>query len=235
MQKNNRTNNEELLLKEVPTKLRNARSVTKNVPYELHDFCDYLADVAKENLNPMEMMILLFTALDDLKKERCGFTKKIEFPEQLKIEKIQIISYLSFFPLIIDKITSKEFAEEFRGLFTQYLGEAQPPVKENKENFGVIIIGKDQVDISNKDKAEVLAALYNNSHPQGMGFLHYNPENMSVEEARKLLEETQVFDYLQGRVLKINLSGTILNTWLYNRDNGDNAAETVISQCKNIK
>jgi hypothetical protein len=58
---------------------------------------------------------------------------------------------------------------------------------------------------------------------------------MSVEEARKLLEETQVFDYLQGRVLKINLSGTILNTWLYNRDNGDNAAETVISQCKNIK
>lgn len=27
------------------------------------------------------------------------------------------------------------------------------------------------------DKAKVLAALYNNSKPQGLGFLHFNPTN----------------------------------------------------------
>ena len=45
------------------------------------------------------------------------------------------------------------------------------------------------MDISKLDKAEVLAALYNRAQPQGMGFLHYTPEDMTVEEAQVVLEK----------------------------------------------
>lgn len=231
---NSRNSRGEILLMDVPTKLREARNVATNVPYELHDFCDYLADVANNQLVPMGMMMLLTCALDDLQKERCGFASKVTFLENLKTEKYQIMIYLSYFPLIVDKIASKEFAEEFRNLFTGIFGEAQPPVDESKEDFGVTIIEEGVVDISNKDKAEVLAALYNNSHPHGMGFLQYNPEPMTIEQARELLKKTTYFDYLAGRVMKISLEGNTVHTWGYNRDNGKGAAERAISQCRNI-
>lgn len=76
-------------------------------------------------------------------------------------------------------------------------------------------------------KAAVLAALYNNSRPQGMGFLHYDPTDMTEAEAQALLDEGQTyFDYLKGRVMKVDLSGDELTrTDLYNRDNGPGAAE----------
>ena len=231
----NRNNYGEILLTDVPAKLCEARNVAKNVPYELHDFCDYLANVANDQLVPAGMMILLVCALNDLKEERCGFANQVHFPDKLKEEKFQILIYLSFFPLIIDKIASKEFAKEFRTIFTEVFGKAQPPVDESKEDFGVIIVEEGVVDISNKDKAEVLAALYNNSHPHGMGFLQYNPEPMTIEQARELLKQTTYFDYLAGRVMKISLESNIVRTCGYNRDNGNGAAERAISQCRNIQ
>jgi len=86
------------------------------------------------------------------------------------------------------------------------------------------------MDISHLNKADVLAALYNHSRPQGMGFLHYTPEDMTTEQAQKLLDDGHTyFDYLQGRVMKIDLRGDDLRTVLYNRDNGPNAAEKVIA------
>lgn len=86
-----------------------------------------------------------------------------------------------------------------------------------------------KIDISKKDKAEVLAALYNASRPLGLGFLHFDPTPMTVEEARELLSETTDFDYLKGRVMKVDLSGEELETWLYDRDNGEGAAERALS------
>lgn len=91
------------------------------------------------------------------------------------------------------------------------------------------------MDISNLDKAEVLAALYNNSQPLGMGFIHFTPEDMTKEEAAKLLTEQTSFDYLKGRVMKVDLEGNELRTHLYNRDNGDGAAERVLATLKPIK
>ena len=84
--------------------------------------------------------------------------------------------------------------------------------------------------IEGYNKAEILAALYNNSHPLGLGFISYTPEDMTVEEAKKLLEEQTYFDYLNGRVMKIDLSTDELRTDLYNRDNGSLAAENIISK-----
>lgn len=85
------------------------------------------------------------------------------------------------------------------------------------------------IDISKKDKAAVLAALYNHARPQRMGFFQYDPTPMSVEQARELLQRGTYFDYVRGRVMKVNLNGDTLNPWLYDRDNGDGAAARAIS------
>jgi hypothetical protein len=61
-----------------------------------------------------------------------------------------------------------------------------------------------------------------------MGILHYTPEDMTVEEAEKILQGCSTFDYLNGRVMKINLKSNELATGLYNRDNGPNVAERVL-------
>lgn len=86
------------------------------------------------------------------------------------------------------------------------------------------------VDISNIDKAKVLAALYNATHPQGLGLLHYDPTPMSETEARELLKSQTHFDYLKGRVMKVDLSGSEFDPRLYDRDNYDGAAQDAINK-----
>lgn len=86
------------------------------------------------------------------------------------------------------------------------------------------------MNIKGYDKAEILKILYDNSHPLGLGILHFRNENMTIEEARKLLKEETCFDYLAGRVMKIDLSSNELRTDLYNRDNGPGRAEELISK-----
>jgi hypothetical protein len=86
------------------------------------------------------------------------------------------------------------------------------------------------IDIKNLNKAEVLMALYNNAKPQGMGFLHFTPEDMTKEEAEEILKSQKRFDYLKGRVMKVNLAENEFDPWLYNRDNGENAAEKIIEK-----
>ena len=86
------------------------------------------------------------------------------------------------------------------------------------------------MNISDLDKAEVLIALYNYARTQGMGFLtpDHDPSPMTKEQAETLLKEKTYFDYLKGRVMKIDLSGDKVRTDLYNRDNGKGAAEKAI-------
>jgi len=78
-------------------------------------------------------------------------------------------------------------------------------------------------------KEEVLCALYNNATCQGLGFLHYRPENMAFEQAEELLKTTTDFDYLYGRVLKVDLSGDKgFDERLYVRDNGKGSAQSAL-------
>ena len=91
----------------------------------------------------------------------------------------------------------------------------------------------DTISLKGLDKAEVLAVLYNASKPQGMGFMQYDPRPMTRDEAQKLLDVKQTnFDYLKGRVMKIDLSGEELSVWLYNRDNGEEAAQRAIASLR---
>jgi len=55
---------------------------------------------------------------------------------------------------------------------------------------------------------------------------------MSEDEASKILEGQVYFDYLEGRLMKVNLSLNELDTSNYNRDNGAGAAEAVINEIK---
>ena len=96
------------------------------------------------------------------------------------------------------------------------------------------------MDISKLDTAEVLAALWNHSKQQGMSVRDTRGargEVMSVEQARAILDDsaTLYFDYLWGRVLKVNLMNPHnVDLWLYNRDNGNGAGERVIASLTKV-
>ena len=87
------------------------------------------------------------------------------------------------------------------------------------------------INIYGIDKAELLVELYNHSHQQGMGMLQ-PARSLTVEDARKLLEQTQRFDYINGKVMKVDLSGNNFDEFLYDRDNGEGAAKEVIDKIK---
>lgn len=87
---------------------------------------------------------------------------------------------------------------------------------------------KDIINIGEVDKAAVLAALYNNAQAQGVGRLVADSELMTLGEAAAWLNDRTYFDYLKGRVLKVDLSSNELDARLYDRDNGDGAAYRAI-------
>ncbi len=88
------------------------------------------------------------------------------------------------------------------------------------------------IDLRGLDKALVLAALYNGATPIGAGFLEYTPNPMTIEEATAELEITPVFDYLNGRALKVDLSGDVLNPRGYDSRNGEGAARVLIDSLR---
>lgn len=92
------------------------------------------------------------------------------------------------------------------------------------------------MNISGLDKAEVLAALFNASRQIGMGLFDNRGDSaMSIETARLIVAEQTDFDYLYGRVMKLSLDGEYLDTGLYNRDNGDGAAERALASLLTAK
>lgn len=94
----------------------------------------------------------------------------------------------------------------------------------------------ERIDISKLDKAEVLEALYNNSRQQGMGFMHARGrEPMTKQQAAEELNATTSFDYLHGRVMKVNLGGDSFHPAAYDRDNGAGAAERAISHLRPVE
>ena len=82
------------------------------------------------------------------------------------------------------------------------------------------------------NKAQALAALFNNAKTQGMGVLHYNPNHVMTEsEAEAVLAESPYVDYLEGRVIKIDFAKygeNQIDVTQYNRDNGPCAAQDAL-------
>ncbi len=93
----------------------------------------------------------------------------------------------------------------------------------------------ENIVIKGLDKAALLAGLFNRSKALGNGF--FNPKahsDMTYDEAKKIISERRNldFEYLQGRVMKIDMNGDTLNARLYDRDNGAGAAYVVIENLK---
>ena len=89
------------------------------------------------------------------------------------------------------------------------------------------------INIKGLDKAEELKELYNNSKVQGLGFLQATSMDMTTEEAKELLEQQTYFDYLRGKIMKIDLSlDEEFEERLYDRDNGEGSAKRVIDRLR---
>jgi len=86
-----------------------------------------------------------------------------------------------------------------------------------------------RIDISNKSKAAVLVALHECASSPGLGILHRQPNAVTVVEAERLLAEFPKFDYLAGRVMKVDLGGNTIDPTWYDRDNGDGAAASAVA------
>ena len=90
-------------------------------------------------------------------------------------------------------------------------------------------------NISGLSKAAVLRALYDASKQRELGGLGaLDPRGrraMTLSEAQAVVEERGddlYFDYLNGRVLKVDLKGDRFDPRLYDRDNGTGAAQRAI-------
>lgn len=86
------------------------------------------------------------------------------------------------------------------------------------------------INIRGIDKAKILKALYEGSAPMGMGVLKAKEEPITLEECRELLKTQGYFDYLHGRPLKVALDTNTFDPRLYDRDNGEGAAEFLINE-----
>jgi hypothetical protein len=92
------------------------------------------------------------------------------------------------------------------------------------------------IDISGLDKALVLAALYNNSMVQGLGRLNAQPDVKTPVEAQAFYNRNKswdgYYDYVCGRVMKVDLNGDSFSPALYDRDVGEGMAEQVITRLR---
>lgn len=92
------------------------------------------------------------------------------------------------------------------------------------------------VSIKGLDKAKVLHALWHGSHAQGLSFMGLNPEGFTFEHAKEIIEERQrkhqslYFDYLEGHVIKCDITKDTFDEFLYDRDCGSGAAQRAIDK-----
>ena len=105
------------------------------------------------------------------------------------------------------------------------------------------------LNIKGLDKAEVLYSLWHNSHAQGISFLGLpqTKEGFTLDRAKELIKERGYdpegenrpyclyFDYVDGHVIKCNITGDEFNEELYERDCGEGSALKAIEYVEQHK
>ncbi len=152
------------------------------------------------------------------------------------------LSFIALIPHYVRQGASMEFAHEFR---KKYNGEVLGLTQEDLPDvdFGVIEVEKDVLDISNKDRCDVLAALYNASTPAGMGFMEYNPLPWTREFAKMYFEKYAREDeehcirikWILGRPINCTFVGNLVYVAGYNNDNEWGLAQRAIATCPNVE
>ena len=98
-----------------------------------------------------------------------------------------------------------------------------------------------KVDTTGIDRAELLMGLFNSAkHGGGVAGIiaAARPEQMTIEEAQSLVGDEPMaggrkyFDYHRGRVLKCDVGRDIIDSWLYDRDNGPGTMALVVGKLR---
>ena len=99
-----------------------------------------------------------------------------------------------------------------------------------------------RIDVTNIDKRKLLQAAYDLSKPVGMGLFHYEPDQLSDEEADGIIERTGdrgvVFhaDYVLGRQVKLVVFKGPKNTSYINGkwfDHSDSQLQELLRRVQN--
>lgn len=152
-----------------------------------------------------------------------------------------ILPYIALVPQYVRQCTSLEFAHEFRKKYnSEVLGLTQEELPD--VDYGCTEVEPDVIDISDKDRNEVLAALYNASTPAGEGFIQYNPMTWTKEIASMYFEQfgtpdsdgVIAFKWVMGRPLNCKFVNNLVYVAGYNNDNEWGLAQRAISTCPNI-
>lgn len=157
-------------------------------------------------------------------------------------EERDTVGFIAIIPKYIEQIASKEFSLEFREKYIkEVLGIDKPELPE--EDYGIVEIEDDIIDLSDKDKYEVLAFLYNAAIPVGAGFMQYNPSTWDKDTAEYYWnnfaesdEEGNVyFRYVLGRLLHVRFNeiDNYVDVHAYNKENIEGFAQKVISKVPN--
>lgn len=89
------------------------------------------------------------------------------------------------------------------------------------------------LDVSDINPAELFAALYNHAKPLGRDHVHFVDETMTPSQAALILGEHGLnYDYFRGRVMKVKLGRMKLETGLYDRDNGQGMAKSIVDSIR---
>ena len=152
------------------------------------------------------------------------------------------LPFIALVPQYVRQCTSLEFAHEFRKKYNaEVLGLTQEELPN--VNYGYTEIEPDVIDISNKDRNEILAALYNASTPIGMGFVQYNSMPWTKEIAAMYFEQfgqpdrdgVIAFKWIMGRPINCKFVNDLVYVSGYNNDNECGLAQRAISTCHNVE
>lgn len=92
------------------------------------------------------------------------------------------------------------------------------------------------VSIKGIDKAKVLVALWQHSHAQGLSFLGLR--ELTLFEAEEMINDRNkkgirlYFDYVNGHVIKCDITNDEFDESLYDRDCGSGAAQRAIDSLR---
>ncbi len=160
--------------------------------------------------------------------------------QDLEREEKNIFSLLSLIPKAVIRCTPPEFYKEFRKKYNnEILGLTQEELPD--VDYGYTEVSPEVIDISNKDRNEVLAALYNASIPVGMGFAQYNPMPWTKETAKMYFEQfgqadstgAIVVKWIMGRPLNCTFADNLVYIAGYNIYNEAGLAQRAIATCPN--
>lgn len=204
-----------------------AQTVAHDMGYiesHLGKFCHHIATIIPETVDVDMLILAVKIAIADYEDKNLPYA-----------------NFIALIPHFVREYSSKEFAHEFREKYnSEILGLTQEKLPD--VDYGYTEVKKDVIDISEKDRYEVFAALYNASTPIGMGFAQYNPMTWTKEMAQYFYEKCGMptgnggmsFKYVFGRPLNclFDTDDTVI-VHGYNNDNEEDLAQRAISTCPN--